>query len=599
MGQRELLGEYRRASALCMPSRLLPDDRDGIPNVLVEAMAAGTPVVASAVSGIPELVEHEVNGLLVAPEDPEQLADSLVRLHADPELALRLAEHGRDTVRDRFDGAAARGPPRRPVPWGDRVRTALRPRPVVCVTEHEHRSRATADDVLAGRFTVAGETRDLGPDPDWRGSHLPEDEEWRIEWVKFAWGLDLAHAGHGEAWERLTASWIDAARPRRGRARGHRPPDPELDLRVAAARPVARPRRAAARQPRGPGPPRAREPRARAATTARSSCTRCSSPASRSPSSRTAGALDLLHENLAADFRPDGVHVEASTHYHCIALRSFVGVLANAPRAPLPPGFAERVERARRFAAHCRRPDGTIPALSDADTGDYSALLTGDPDELDVSFPDGGYHVQRSGWDPGASFLIFDCGPLGDGGHGHYDLLSFEAHANGRPLVIDPGRGAYAEPRAPLVPRHRRAQHRLRRRARPDAVHARAPRRAGRPRPLELGDGDVLEGEARSPAYEAVHRRRITSGDGWIVEDDLRGEREHRYDLRFHLPPGEAHVQGNTVLAPGVALTIEGATPTLEQGWIAPRYGELIEAPVVSAATTGRDARFTTHVRPR
>ena len=61
------------------------------------------------------------------------------------------------------------------------MRTALRPRPVVCVTEHEHRSRAVADDVLEGRFTVAGETRELGPDPEWRGSHLPEDEEWRIE----------------------------------------------------------------------------------------------------------------------------------------------------------------------------------------------------------------------------------------------------------------------------------------------------------------------------------------------------------------------------------------------------------------------------------
>jgi glycosyltransferase involved in cell wall biosynthesis len=109
MGQRELLGEYRRASALCMPSRLLPDDRDGIPNVLVEAMAAGTPVVASAVSGIPELVEHEVNGLLVAPEDPEQLADTLLRLHDDPELAHRLAEHARRTVQSRFDGERLAG----------------------------------------------------------------------------------------------------------------------------------------------------------------------------------------------------------------------------------------------------------------------------------------------------------------------------------------------------------------------------------------------------------------------------------------------------------------------------------------------------------
>ena len=104
MGQDELLREYRRASALCMPSRLLPDDRDGIPNVLVEAMAAGTPVIASAVSGIPELVEHEVNGLLVEPEDPEALADTLLRLRDDPAFGRALAENGRETVERRFDG---------------------------------------------------------------------------------------------------------------------------------------------------------------------------------------------------------------------------------------------------------------------------------------------------------------------------------------------------------------------------------------------------------------------------------------------------------------------------------------------------------------
>jgi glycosyltransferase involved in cell wall biosynthesis len=104
MGQEELLREYRRASVLCMPSRLLADDRDGIPNVLVEAMAAGTPVIASAVSGIPELVEHEVNGLLVAPEDPDALADTLLRLHGDQALSQHLAEHARETVAGRFDG---------------------------------------------------------------------------------------------------------------------------------------------------------------------------------------------------------------------------------------------------------------------------------------------------------------------------------------------------------------------------------------------------------------------------------------------------------------------------------------------------------------
>jgi glycosyltransferase involved in cell wall biosynthesis len=104
MSQAELLAEYRRASALCMPCRVLPDDRDGIPNVLVEAMAAGAPVVASAVSGIPELVDDGVNGLLVEPEQPEVLADALLRLHDDPALAARLSDAARATVRERFDG---------------------------------------------------------------------------------------------------------------------------------------------------------------------------------------------------------------------------------------------------------------------------------------------------------------------------------------------------------------------------------------------------------------------------------------------------------------------------------------------------------------
>ncbi len=104
LGPAELLDEYRRAGVLCMPCRLLPSDRDGIPNVLVEAMAAGAPVVATAVSGIPELVEHEVNGLLVEPDDPRALADALLRLHDDPELTRRLVDNARETVAARFDG---------------------------------------------------------------------------------------------------------------------------------------------------------------------------------------------------------------------------------------------------------------------------------------------------------------------------------------------------------------------------------------------------------------------------------------------------------------------------------------------------------------
>jgi glycosyltransferase involved in cell wall biosynthesis len=104
MSQDELFGEYARADAFCLPCRIVGADRDGIPNVLVEAMAAGTPVLTTAISGIPELVTDDVDGLLVAPDDPGALAAAIQRLHADRALGARLGAAGRATVRRRFDG---------------------------------------------------------------------------------------------------------------------------------------------------------------------------------------------------------------------------------------------------------------------------------------------------------------------------------------------------------------------------------------------------------------------------------------------------------------------------------------------------------------
>ena len=102
----------------------------------------------------------------------------------------------------------------------------------------------------------------------------------------------------------------------------------------------------------------------------------------------------------------------------------------------------------------------------------------------------------------------------------------------------------------------------------------------------------MLAGEARSPAYEAVHRRRITFVDErrWVIEDELDGEREHRYDLRFHLAAGRRHV----------ACAIEGADERSapSRGWIAPRYGEYLDAPVISAVARGTHARFVTELTP-
>ena len=75
---------------------------EGIPYTLLEAMAVGVPVVATAVGGIPEVVEDSVSGLLIQPGDPEAIAASLTRLASDPGLRARLAHEASEVVRHRF-----------------------------------------------------------------------------------------------------------------------------------------------------------------------------------------------------------------------------------------------------------------------------------------------------------------------------------------------------------------------------------------------------------------------------------------------------------------------------------------------------------------
>jgi len=100
----QLLERYARAAVFVQPSRIAADgDRDGIPNVLLEAMAMGVPVVASRVSGIPELVSDGHNGLLVEPDDPMALADAITRLLSVPGLCKQLGRNARETVSESFD----------------------------------------------------------------------------------------------------------------------------------------------------------------------------------------------------------------------------------------------------------------------------------------------------------------------------------------------------------------------------------------------------------------------------------------------------------------------------------------------------------------
>lgn len=112
-GQVQMLGALKQeqvrrllhaARVFVLPSVVTErGDRDGIPVALMEAMACGTPVLSTCVSGIPELVLHGVNGLLVEPGHAEQLADALQELLADDALTLRLSVSARAAVERDFD----------------------------------------------------------------------------------------------------------------------------------------------------------------------------------------------------------------------------------------------------------------------------------------------------------------------------------------------------------------------------------------------------------------------------------------------------------------------------------------------------------------
>jgi len=98
LGRRDDVTELMHSSAVfCLPSRW-----EAAPYVVLEAMRAGLPVVASAVDGVDEIVEPEHSGLLVAPDDPAGLAAALDRLDAHPEQAHRMGLSGRVRQRTRF-----------------------------------------------------------------------------------------------------------------------------------------------------------------------------------------------------------------------------------------------------------------------------------------------------------------------------------------------------------------------------------------------------------------------------------------------------------------------------------------------------------------
>ncbi|WP_150538796.1 glycosyltransferase family 4 protein [Actinobacillus vicugnae] len=104
MAQPDIIRQMSTANMVVSPCVISDDgDRDGLPTVLLESMALGTPVISTQVVGIPELVKDGETGLCVEAENAEVLADAMIRLLNDHALCKKLSENGRQLIEQEYD----------------------------------------------------------------------------------------------------------------------------------------------------------------------------------------------------------------------------------------------------------------------------------------------------------------------------------------------------------------------------------------------------------------------------------------------------------------------------------------------------------------
>lgn len=362
-------------------------------------------------------------------------------------------------------------------------------------------------------------------------------------------------------------------------------------------------------------------------------------------------STEELVKNIQSDVLDDGVHCELSTDYHHIVLRNFLAVrrIAAMNNIAFPQVFDDRIKKALEFTAYVHKPDGTIPSLSDGDTGCFLSLLEQGydlygseemryvasqgksgipPSSRSKAFPSGGYYIMRSGWGETSEdyqderYLVFDCGDLGAGNHGHLDLLSFEMAAYGQSLIVDPGRYTYDESgeinwrvkfrgtsyhNTVLVDGKNQTRYEF---------HKEKFKIKGQQPDYELKafiscpGFDYLHGIASSHEYPVTHERKIlfVNGEYWLICDVLRANETHSYDQLFHLPwlaqnkiSLSSNLKALIVDAPNLVMVqpvLGSATVTLEGGYVSPTYGIKQEAPIIKFNQQGTNCCFYTLLYP-
>src|SRR5712692_3242923 len=311
----------------------------------------------------------------------------------------------------------------------------------------------------------------------------------------------------------------------------------------------------------------------------------------------------LLAEEAQKQVLEDGVYGELSSYYHCYALDFYLQALALADRNgfPFPSEVRQKVGAMLEFLLHLTRPDGTIPLLGDDDGGRALALVKRDylsfsealcvgavlfgrkdfkqqggefaeealwllgedawmvyglleskpPAKTRAFYPRAGYLIERTGWGPLDSHLVFDCGGLGmvSGGHAHADALSLTLFTGGRELLVDPGTFLYnGAPEWRRYFRSTRAHNTVviddRDQAEPGDTFrwkTKLDSRVVEHRDLpEFGYVEAEHDGYERDAPGVVHRRRLlyVKPEYWVVVDDFRGSGRHTFDFLYHFAPG-------------------------------------------------------------
>lgn len=544
------------------------------------------------------------------------------------------------------------------------------------VPDPEETRRDKIDALLKDSFTFNGETHILASPVDWLSNPSP-DVEWHILLHKFyyAVGLGMAYQGTGDnryldKWVSLVSTWMDQTPPgfiaadvagRRVQnwiyayhyfviGNANSPVDPAFHRRMLQS---------IVEQV---------EYLCENLTPARNHRTLelyaiflagVAFPEMRNAKHWVEFSIHEIARNMQTDLLADGVHCELSTDYHQLVLKNYLCVrrLAKMNGIPVPPEMDQRLVKALEFSMYVHKPDGDIPSLSDGDSRSFLELLMqgyelyGREDMLYVAtsgtkgepprkrsalFPDSGYAIVHGGWGErelhykDEQYLVFDCGPLGAGNHGHFDCLNIELAAFGRSLVVDPGRYTYSEAgdinwrvlfrgtayhntvvvdgknQTRYEPRVIKDKTRHARGSIRHKITGSAPRHEMRT--FDTRPGFVyLHGLADSSEYDAIHERRIffAFNEYWIICDSLCSENLHQYDQIFHLS-AQANNQltirreRNTlsINSPNLVIAQEdhgsAVNLAIEPGFVSNLYGHKSPAPIVRFRQNSRNAAFHT-----